>query len=758
MINNRRIAFTLNVFLILSLLLISCSAEIKTQPVLENTSQKTEILSPVPPTPTMKPGEATETHIRIDGKLDDWAEREVLIKDPPGDTNHVDMLDFENFYAFINQQALYFMIEVVDPLAEVVQIDIHLITDERRINISWKPGETIGFMGDETNVYSAIGPTEFSSFSWGSVLEARIDLRDIGSPKNINIDQVSAMAGECCQSPAWFAADEINPDSIPVVNEYDPPGLVSDEEEYALARRFNLPDGYVAERLLEPPLPDSFALAVSESGIVYHQHVGISAGLSLVDVETGEVTRILDFPAEYSMVVNGPGDTVFIKIGDEIWQVSPDGSYSIWGEIPEVIPHYYSTDGRLIGCSDDKKYVVEIKPDGDIIELASGFEDIYELVVSKDNVIFVTDWETGNLTRVDSDGTQQVLQEKILYHDPLDLGFDLEGNLYLSTVTTGFVRVDQENGNYVEIYDELSHGASCINHPADFIFISPTRVLFQDPGESEILWFDVQTREYGLLVDSMGCNSFAIDIGPDGALYVGASGCGETDPAYIFRLADDGDTQVVLEWNIFDRIDDLALDDEGGIYIISFGALYYIFPDQSEILELTPQQGHFSVDVNPISGNVWTVFYDRAVLNEFSLDGLINQYTFETPEAAEGFSLGFGHDGTMYVGASETENMDSGPYVDRWVMEVNPDTGQSKVIAEVGREGCCCGINLNADINGQLWVMGFPDFKIWKIAADQGLITFADNLPIDSAAAICDGEGDVYFTSPSGIFRLYQEH
>ena len=270
------------------------------------------------------------------------------------------------------------------------------------------------------------------------------------------------MVGDCCETPAWRAADAWNPGSTPVIDEVDPPRMVSDEQEYVLARRFMLPDGYVAERLFTPPLPDSFALARSESGIVYHQHVGLSAGLSVIDVETSEVNRILDFPTETYRIVNGPGDTVFVKIFDEVWQVSPDGSYEIWGQITKGNPLFYTADGRLIGPSYDSKRVLEFFPDGTSQELTSGFEDIDDVVAAEDGTLFVTDWETGDLTRVDPDGQRHLLQEHILYHDPLDLGLDLEGNLYLSSVTTGFVQIDPVSGAYSQHYAELGH--SCISH------------------------------------------------------------------------------------------------------------------------------------------------------------------------------------------------------------------------------------------------------------------------------------------------------
>ena len=43
------------------------------------------------------------------------------------------------------------------------------------------------------------------------------------------------------------------------------------------------------------------------------------------------------------------------------------------------------------------------------------------------------------------------------------------------------------------------------------------------------------------------------------------------------------------------------------------------------------------------------------------------------------------------------------------------------------------------------------------MAGDGSATLFANNLPIDPMAVVTDSSGDVYFTSPSGIFRIYPE-
>ncbi|MEW6093530.1 MAG: hypothetical protein AB1531_06145 [Chloroflexota bacterium] len=705
-------------------------------------------------TPAPTPELPATTQIIIDGQSDDWSDRAILLADPAGDAEP-GYLDLGDGYAIVNQHALYLLIEVDDPDAPFVQLDLRLRADNRDYIISWSPGQIGGFIADVTDEYQAIGPTIKSSFFLDSSLEIRLDLRDLDSPDSINIIKVRVMIGECCEYPNWYPSDEWNPPQIPVVNEIDPPQLIGDDPMYDLAQRFSLPQGYLAERLYEPPLPDSLFLARSESGIVYHQHVGISSGISIVDTGTGTVTRILDMPEASSRIVDGPGDSIFGYFNGSIQQIFPDGSYQTWASPEDGFPLAYDRSGHLIGASGNGTEVLEFFPDGNTEVLASGFATIQDVERDADGRLFVLEWETGNLVRVDVNGNHKTLIANILSRDAFYLEFDTQGNLYVSAPTIGFAQVDPEAGGYIRNFTEIHH--TCTTHLGDFVFVSPTKAVFQDPGQSKMIWFDVSTRQYGLLVGNGGANTFAADISEDGNLYVGERGCGNSSPGKIFQIAPDGTHTLYLAGDEITFVDDLAVDNEGGLFIVSGGELYYSAPGGGSPITIAQLQGMNSIDIEPASGNAWVTSNEDSFIRVYSRQGLINQFAFQSPEPASWFSLGFGNDGKLYIAGTETANINTGPFVDRWVMQVDPDTGKTEVILEIGREGCCCGLNLNADTSGRLWLIGLPDFKIWEVFPEGDPILLAQNLPIDSASAVGDGKGNVYFTSPSGIYRIFQE-
>ena len=58
---------------------------------------------------------------------------------------------------------------------------------------------------------------------------------------------------------------------------------------------------------------------------------------------------------------------------------------------------------------------------------------------------------------------------------------------------------------------------------------------------------------------------------------------------------------------------------------------------------------------------------------------------------------------------------------------------------------------------GNLWWVVDPEFHIYRVIPGGETTLFAQNLPIDPAAVMADSQGDVYFTSPSGIYRIFRE-
>ena len=371
------------------------------------------------------PKQSDYTRIIIDGQKDDWADRPLCHTDPLGDAE-IGYMDLGAGYAFVNRDALYFCVQLTDPMADMVQFDLILRGDgDWLISTDGNGG---GFIGDISDGWAPVGETELSRFSMAQCLEGRISLGDLGLAPgaNLDLDEINVMVGACCEPPAWRAADVWEPNqTTPVINEVDHPRLTSDNESWVLARQFGLPMwDWVGQVLYAPPLPEIVGIGKSLDGTIFVLSGGINPGLSVLDPNTGTALRILDTEfGSSSHLVAGEADTVYVKSGESVWHVSADGTYSVWADVSDAHPLCMYSDGRMIGREPDWQRVVEIAPGGAWQEIASGFQAIDSIVVGLDDRLYVSDSEAGSITRIDTDGSKHLLADALVFRDPMDLGY-----------------------------------------------------------------------------------------------------------------------------------------------------------------------------------------------------------------------------------------------------------------------------------------------------------------------------------------------
>lgn len=697
------------------------------------------------------------TSITIDGEAGDWDGRAVAAHDSQTDAEE-SCYDLGTGYAFVNRDALYFLIELTDPEATCEQFDIEIRADSRTLLLSWRPGSKSAYVGDITSGYEGIGDTQFSMLAIKSALEGRIDLRDLGPPETVWLRRVAVMTGPCCDWPAWHAADEWRSSRRTlIVDEIDPGDATAGGAAITAENPFGLPEGWTWEYAFVPPAASITGIVTSKDGTVFIQQSGRSPAISVLDPTTGEIDTVIELPAEastYRTLVKGPANSVFVPVMGAVWRVFSDGLHETWGNASQGWPFAYTSDDYLIGRSHQGD-LIRMFPDGSAKLISDQFEGI-DSVVQIAGALFVSDVETGSIVRIDPDGTHHVLAKGILRRDPMDLAADAQGNLYLNCVATHLVRVDKNTGAFSSI-----HGSDklCSIHPADFDFVSNSRVLFADPTESQIVWLDLAIGNHGVLVSSQGSNSWALDIGPDGRAYIGVSGCSGPS-AYVARLEENGEQTVVVD-GLRGEIRDIGFDTQGGLFVATHqqdtgeGPTYYVAPNSGVADRVWGVDHLHTVTVNPLTMRAIGADFCGERIIEFTPWALWREHSIKLPKRAFDFKLDAGPDGTLYATCAEEERQFTGPIVERWILRIDLKEDQAYVVAQNDREGCCTMTDIYASPDGSLWWVISPEFELYRMDAQGNIELFARNLPIDPAAVAVNRDGVVYLTSSTGILRFY---
>lgn len=521
------------------------------------------------------------TRIAVDGAKDDWSGRPMLRDDRAGDAED-GYIDFTTGYAFVNRDALYLLIDVVDPQAPVQQFDVFLRADGRRYLVSWVPGSSDIGHADITAGFEYLGPAGHSSFAFGPALEARIDLRDLRSAERAQVDRVMAMVGECCDAPAWRAADIWAPvRSTPVVDEQDAP------VEARTAR-----PGHVT--MTDPQLKAEYAY---RSFLQLPQYVawGPDGKLYIADQLGRHVVRMapdgtmddLGTWRDPSMWTSlGPSDVGFDSQGQlyvsdwsRIYALDPDG-------VAHALPHISAVDGFTFGPDDvlfftsmdpeSGGHVSKRMPDGTVEVVATGIPNAEDLVFGLDGTLYVSQHGTASVVRVDVATGEVHPFARIEESNPqLYLAIDPDGDIWVRGINT--LTQLTPDGRYKPFVVDGQRFAG--GEAQTLALETPGGMTFDDQGRLWITSYNSSVRVLEPLIPGLAdapmrsrlvapgfCPGIvAGDIEVDEAGNVYAYN-GNPSPGEVWRIAPDGQIEVLF------RVQDrgnvgMALDDAGRLYL-----------------------------------------------------------------------------------------------------------------------------------------------------------------------------------------------
>jgi len=535
-----------------------------------------------------------------------------------------------------------------------------------------------------------------------------------------------------------------------------------------LAAELGLPEGYNAEFLLKPELLSPlFITATSDDQLLVAEHYGDR--LLRINPLTAKIDVLYNLPHEqnvWNALLSDGADGAYMQIRCQIVHISGNGSFTVY--YPHCMnPAALGPNGEIYGYTKSDVLVLQSK-DEKPKTIATGFSTITDLVRDKEGNLYVSDWDLGTITRVKPDGTKQLLSSALNQKDPIDLGFAPDGTLYVDEGIGKFSQIDTNSGTLNKI--NWFGGTDSI-HPTDFTFLSNGKAYFVDPTHNNIMLVDLQKEEVELVIRGGG-NSRALDVGPDGAVYIGESNGYPFYSSRILRIQPDGSSEVYAE-NL-DAIIDISFAPNGNMFVVTRyrngmecgGSSALLVTPEREVKTLKSwncldpgARGLWNISVDPKTG--LAVAYDEGNSELVSVDEngdvavLPNSFSFDTKFVY----LDHAPDGTLYATETNKKNFETGPLVERNIIRFD-DKGSPKIVAGFNHIGCCTTENIAISPSGTIYVIGYKlegnDMSLWKVTNEGEKILLSDKLPIDPLAIAIDGEDNIYLTSSAGLLKIWK--
>ena len=554
------------------------------------------------------------------------------------------------------------------------------------------------------------------------------------------------------------------PPSIPTVT--SPTHNSTLQHQLALAAKLGLPEGYRAEVLLEPKLLSPLSIvATSDDKLLVAEHYGDR--LLRINPLTAEIDVLYNLPhGEWSALVSDGADGAYLGIKGKIAHIDGNGTYTLYSPY-YLNPAALGPHGEIYGFKYAKPdvFVLQSKDD-EPKTIATGFSNIYDLARDKEGNLYVSDWDMGTITKIKPDGTKQLLAY-VNQKDPIDLGFAPDGTLYVNEGTPGLSQIDTNSGalkkiNWFGGYEGM--------HPTDFAFLSNGKAYFVDPTHNNIFSADFQEEKMELVIRGGG-NSRALDVGPDGVVYIGDNNGYPFYRSRILRIQLNGSVEVYAD-NL-DAICDLSFAQNGNMFVTTnyFEKMKYGI---NSVLLITPKRevktlvswdtrsspemrNLWSISVNPKTG--LAVAYDRINNKLISIDenGEVSvlPHSFDFDETQSVY-LEHAVDGTLYVIEVNREGFGIGPIIERNVIRFD-ENGNPEIITNFNHIGSGTAENIAIAPDGTVYVVGIKGsvMSLGKVTSDGEKIILSDKLPIDPLAIATDAQGNIYLCCAAGLFLIY---
>ncbi|MFH0829976.1 MAG: hypothetical protein V1887_02325 [Candidatus Aenigmatarchaeota archaeon] len=544
----------------------------------------------------------------------------------------------------------------------------------------------------------------------------------------------------------------------------------AEDPEKELAAELGFSEGYRAEFLLQPELLSPlYITATSDDQLLVAEHYGDR--LLRIDPLTAKVDVLYNLPREqyvWNALLSDGADGAYMAIRGKLAHIDGKGVYTVYSD-HYMNPTALGPNGEIYGFTEHDVLVLESK-DAEPRIIATGFSSFADLIRDREGNLYASDWDMGTITRIRPDGTKQLLTSAVNQKDPIDLGFAPDGTMYVNEGTPGLSRIDATSGTLEKIdwfggYEGM--------HPTDFAFLSNGKAYFVDPTHNNIFSADFQKEKMELVIRGGG-NSRAMDVGPDGAVYIGDNNGYPFYRSRILRIQLNGSTEVYAD-NL-DAINDLSFAQDGNVLVTT----KYIGKESghgiNSVLLITPEREvrtlaswynrnpgmrePGSISVDPKTG--LAIAYDQMNNKLISMDEngnvsvLPNSFDFDEIQSVY---LDHAADGTLFAIEVNRKGFGIGPVIERNIIRFDGE-GKPQIIADFNHIGSGTAENIAIAPDGTIYVLGFKlegeDMSLWIITNNGEKILLADKFPIDPLSVAADGEGNVYVACSAGLLRIWE--
>jgi len=570
---------------------------------------------------------ATFTQIVIDGQPDDWVGRSVLLSVLAGDAQ-AGFVDMTTGYGFVNQHAVYLLVEVVDSNAQVMQFMIWFKADSRALVFEWSVHDAFGVISEEmpNGDLILIGRAIHSAIAFGPALEMRIDLRDLELPEDLFLESINAHAGRGRPVDVWGAM--VAP---PRVNEADPENLLAEE----------------LVRSTERPRHFNVTRSDAEAEYLYRNFLqSASGGLAL-----------------------GPDGCLYLVdgLGRHVVRLAPDGTMSdlgIWRNPTMWVedgPEFVAFDSAGTPFVSDYSGLYCVGSDGSVEQVAHADGGaVFGLAISSADELYYTNRWRRQLLTVGADGRSHVVASGM--KRPQALCFASDGTLYVSLFVgevgenQGIAKIDIKTGAVEEFFANVTRGQEVVLLAVDTdgdLWARAGNTLYQISPDGTPKPFRVNGRLYCGDVDELDLGtSGGIAVDDQGRIWIGSY------TAQIWRLdpvpgrTDEMTLTLVVPGFL---ASDLEVDRDGNVYAYNVnphpGELWRISPDGNvDVVLLVDHQGRaadkkFAALATDDAGNLY-IGLPNGEIKSRDVNGTLMRYAW-LPDRVE--HLAFGSDECLYA-------------------------------------------------------------------------------------------------------------